>query len=66
MRVLMRVGVFYEGRPLMPPEIHDLPREFARVLIAEGRAVPAPDEIVDPTPPLTTRDPAPGRGVRRR
>lgn len=65
MRVQMTEGVFYEGRPLMPPEIHEVPGEFARVLIAEGRAVPAPDELVDPTPALTTRDPVPAR-VRRR
>jgi hypothetical protein len=65
MRVQILVGVFYEGRPLMPPEMHDLPADVARAFIHDGRAVLAPDEIQTSEPLVTNRDPAPARGVRR-
>jgi hypothetical protein len=63
MRVQIRVGVFYEGRPLMPPEIHDLPDPFARGLIRDGRAVPAVDEVQDRDPVVEDREP---KRVRRK
>jgi hypothetical protein len=66
MRVQMLVGVFYEGRPLMPPEIHDLPTDFAKGLIRERRAAPAPDEVQVAIPEIESRDPVAVRGVRRR
>lgn len=65
MRVQMLTGVMHEGRPLMPPEIHELPDVFAKTLIWEGRAVPAPEIIEQADPVAEQRDPAP-RGVRRR
>jgi hypothetical protein len=63
MRVQIRVGVFHEGRALMPPEIHDLPVGFAKSLLAEGRAVPAPDEIQGAEPVAEQREPV--KRVRR-
>lgn len=50
MKIQMREGVFFEGRPLMPPEIHEVPESFGRQLISEGRAVLAPNEPEPPPP----------------
>jgi len=63
MRVQIRRGVFYEGRPLMPPEIHDLPEAFAKWLLRDGRAVPAPDEVQVADPVVEDREP---KRVRRK
>lgn len=57
MRVQIIDGVFHEGRPLMPPEIHDLPDPIARMLIRDHRARPLADDIEDRDPTVQNREP---------
>lgn len=58
-RIVNGVQIVVNGtrRHLEPGEVHDVDREVARLLVAQGQAEATDDRV-------TTRDPTPARGGR--